>query len=121
MITLTKDTIDKKDIDRLIRWLKKYPRLTKGPETKKIERKWSKWIGRKYSVFCNSGSSANLLMLQTLLELKKINVGDKVVVPALAWATDLAPVMQLGLEPTLCDINLQDLSVDCKHLEELFI
>jgi len=121
MISLVKDTINKKDIDRLIEWLKTYPRLTKGPITKQLEEKWSRTIGSKYSVFCNSGSSANLLMIQALLESRKIQQGDKIVVPALAWATDLSPVMQLGFEPIICDINLNDLSVHLGHLEEIFI
>jgi CDP-4-dehydro-6-deoxyglucose reductase, E1 len=119
MITLVKDTINKKDIDNLIEWLKTYPRLTKGPVTHKLEEKWSNIIGSKYSVFCNSGSSANLLMLHTLLETNRIKRGSKVIVPALAWATDLSPVMQLGLDPLICDINLEDLSVDLDHLESL--
>ena len=46
--------IDNKDIDRLVDWLKTYPRLTKGPVTLEFEEKFSKWLGRKYSVFCNS-------------------------------------------------------------------
>ena len=66
MITLVKDTIDKSDIDRLIEWLKTYPRLTKGKITLQLEEKFSEWLGRKYSVFVNSGSSANLLMLSAL-------------------------------------------------------
>tara|TARA_R110000824_G_scaffold204786_3_gene389536 strand:+ start:7369 stop:8523 length:1155 start_codon:yes stop_codon:yes gene_type:complete len=121
MINLANDTINKKDIDHLISWLKTYPRLTKGPITKQLEEKWSNWIGRKYSVFCNSGSSANLLMLLSLMQLNKLKRDDAVVVPALAWSTDLSPVMQLGLKPILCDINLEDLSVDLEYLENIFI
>jgi len=120
LITLVKDTIDQKDIDRLISWLSTYPRLTKGPITLELEKKWAAWVGTKYSVFCNSGSSANFLMLHALLESGRITSGNKVVVPALAWATDLSPVMQLGLHPILCDINLKDLSVDLDHLERIF-
>ena len=60
MINLVKDTIDKKDIDRLIDWLKTYPRLTKGAVTVELEDKFSHWLNTKYAVFCNSGSSANL-------------------------------------------------------------
>ena len=66
MITLVKDTIGNEDIDRLVEWLKTYPRLTKGPITLDFEKKYSEWLGRKYSVFVNSGSSANLLMLSAL-------------------------------------------------------
>ena len=119
MITLVKDTIDNKDIDQLIDWLKTYPRLTKGPVTLELEEKWSDWLGVKYSVFCNSGSSANLLMLSALKESGYLK-NNKVVVPSVAWATDLAPVMQLSLEPILCDSNMEDLSVDLEHLEKIF-
>tara|TARA_R100000988_G_scaffold92384_1_gene56426 strand:- start:452 stop:1603 length:1152 start_codon:yes stop_codon:yes gene_type:complete len=117
MITLVKDTIDNDDIDRLINWLKTYPRLTKGMVTLELERKYADWLGTEYSVFCNSGSSANLLMLSAIIEKYK---SKKVVVPSVAWATDLAPVMQLGLKPLLCDCNMDDLSVDLNHLEEIF-
>lgn len=118
-ITLVKDTIDKDDIDNLIEWLKTYPRLTKGPVTEKFEEEWSNWIGCKYSVFVNSGSSANLIMLASLLELYKLR-NKTVVVPSLGWATDLAPVMQLGFKPVLVDIDKRTLSVDLAHLEEIF-
>jgi len=119
MITLVKDTIDNNDIDKLIDWLKTYPRLTKGPVTLELEEKYSNWLGRKYSVFVNSGSSANLLMLSALQQGKYLK-NNKVVVPSVAWATDLAPVMQLGLKPILCDSNKRDLSADLVHLKKIF-
>ena len=119
MITLAKDTIDKDDIDQLIVWLQTYPQLTKGPVTLQLEEKWSEWIGRKYSIFCNSGSSANLLMLAVLKEGGYLR-NDKIVVPSLSWSTDLSPVMQLGLDPILCDCNMDDLSVDLEHLKIIF-
>ena len=56
MIKLVSDTIDNKDIDQLIEWLKTYTRLTKGQLTLDLEDKWSKWLGVKNSIFCNSGS-----------------------------------------------------------------
>ena len=120
MITLVRDTIDNNDIDRLVDWLKTYPRLTKGPITLEFENKFSNWLGRKYSVFVNSGSSANLLMLSALKEGGYFK-NDKVVVPSVAWATDLSPVIQLGLDPILCDSNMEDLSADLEHLENLFL
>tara|TARA_B100002019_G_C21274379_1_gene604367 strand:- start:664 stop:1842 length:1179 start_codon:yes stop_codon:yes gene_type:complete len=118
-ITLVKDTIGNEDIDRLVEWLKTYPRLTKGPITLDFEKKYSKWIGRKYSVFVNSGSSANLLMLSALQQGDYLK-NNKVVVPSVAWATDLSPVIQLGMKPILCDSNMEDLSVDLEHLEKIF-
>ena len=119
MITLVKDTIDNKDVDRLVDWLKTYPRLTKGPVTSEFESKFSNWLGTEYSVFVNSGSSANLLMLSALKQGGYLK-NDKVVVPSVAWATDLSPVIQLGLDPILCDSNMEDLSADLGHLEKIF-
>ena len=120
MIKLVNDTINKQDVDQLIDWLKTYPRLTKGPLTLELEDKWSNWLGTNHTVFCNSGSSANLLMLWALVEAGRISKDAKIVVPSVAWATDLAPVMQLGMTPILCDSNMEDLSVDIDHLEKIF-
>lgn len=118
-IALVKDTIDKDDVDNLIEWLKTYPQLTKGPKTIEFEDKWSKWIGSKYSVFVNSGSSANLLMLYALKVLGNLR-NNHIVVPALAWATDMAPVMQLGFDPLIVDCNMSNLAVDVSQLESIF-
>ena len=118
-IDLIQDTINNQDIDSLIEWLKDYPRLTKGPKTIEFENKWSQWLGSKYSVFVNSGSSANLLMLYALKVLNKMK-NNKVCVPSLCWATDLSPVLQFDMKPLLIDCNLDNLSVDLNHLEEVF-
>jgi CDP-6-deoxy-D-xylo-4-hexulose-3-dehydrase len=121
MIKLVKDTIDKNDINKLIEWLNQdeIPRLTKGDLTWELESKWAKKIGTKYSVYVNSGSSAILLALAALLHTGKLR-NNKVVVPGLSWATDVSSPMLLGMEPILCDSNLEDLSCDLEHLEELF-
>lgn len=118
-IKLVNDTISNQDIDKLVEWLKTYPRLTKGEKTIEFENKWSEWLGCKYSVFVNSGSSANLMMLYALKLVKKLR-GNTILVPNLAWATDLAPVMQLGFRPKLVDVNLSNLSVDLDRLESVF-
>ena len=118
-IKLVNDTISNKDIDRLVEWLKTYPRLTKGEKTLEFEKKWSEWLGVKHSVFVNSGSSANLMMLYALKLAKKLR-NNTVVVPALSWATDLAPVIQLGFKPKLVDANKENLSVDTNELEQIF-
>ena len=118
-IDLIQDTIDNQDIDNLIEWLKTYPKLTKGSKTIEFENKWSQWLGTKYSVFVNSGSSANLLMLYALKILNKMK-NNKVCVPTLCWATDLSPVLQFDMKPLLIDCNLDNLSVDLNHLEEVF-
>jgi CDP-6-deoxy-D-xylo-4-hexulose-3-dehydrase len=118
-IHLAEATIDEQDMLALADWVTGFPRLTKGKLTVEFENKWADWIGTQYATFVNSGSSANLLMLSTLMEAGDLEPGDAVIVPALSWATDLAPVMQLGLVPILCDCNLEDFSVDLGHFESI--
>jgi len=117
-INLIGDTINNNDIQNLILWLQTNPKLTKGEQTWIFEKQWSEWLGRKYSVYVNSGSSANLLMLHSLYYSGLLN--NKVVVPSLCWATDLAPIIQTNLKPILCDCNLENLSVDLECLERIF-
>ena len=120
-INLVSDTIDDIDIELLIRWLRKKPtpRLTKGELTWELEEKWAKKIGTKYSVYVNSGSSSILLTLAALKQLNRFK-NDKIIVPALSWATDVSSPMLLGLKPIMCDCNLEDLSCDLDHLEDRF-
>lgn len=118
-IPLTKDTIDHADIDRLCDWLKTYPQLTKGPMNEIFEKKWSEKIGVKYSVFVNSGSSALLLMLYALKVMGKLK-SNNIVTSSVSWVTDVTSISAIGLKPILCDCNLQDLSVDLEHLEDIF-
>ena len=121
MIKLVSDTINKDDINSLIEWLSQdeIPRLTKGDLTVELENKWANKIGTKYSVFVNSGSSSILLTLAALKHTNRLK-NNKIVVPSLSWATDLSSPILLGLEPILCDCNLNDLSCDLDLLEEIF-
>lgn len=59
---LAVDTIAPDEIEELREWLKDFPRLTMAGETKRFEQRWAEWLGVRYAVMCNSGSSANLLM-----------------------------------------------------------
>jgi CDP-6-deoxy-D-xylo-4-hexulose-3-dehydrase len=118
-IKLINDSITESDIEKLIDWLRTFPKLTKGELTVELEKKFANWIGTKFSLFVNSGSSANLLMFYCLIVLNKLK-NKKIVVPGLSWVTDLSPVIQFNLEPILVDCNLENLSVDINHLEEIF-
>lgn len=117
---LAEDTIDREDISQLVEWLKTNPRLTKGELTPAFEKKWSDWLGRKYSVFCNSGSSANLLMYYTLL-LSGVLKNKKVIVPSVGWVTTIAPAIQFGFEPIMCEADKDTFGLDLDHLEKLLI
>ena len=118
MIKLVKDTISEGDILKLIEWLKGNPKLTKGDLTVEFEKKWSEYLGVKYSVYLNSGSSANLAMVYSLILSGKLK-NKKVIVPAVSWVTTVTPIIQLGLEPIMCDCDENNLGLDVKHFEEL--
>jgi CDP-6-deoxy-D-xylo-4-hexulose-3-dehydrase len=117
-IKLVKDTIDFGDITKLIEWLKTNPRLTKGELTTEFEKRWSEWLGVKYSVFVNSGSSANLAALYSLILSKRMR-NNKIVVPAVSWVTTVTPAIQLGLEPIMCECDYGNLGLDINHLKEI--
>jgi len=117
-ITLVKDTIDNNDIDKLINWLSKYPRLTKGNLTLEFEKKWSEWLGVKYSIFVNSGSSANLAAVYSLILSGKLK-NNKIVVPAVSWVTTVTPAIQLGMTPIMCECDMDNLGLDINHLKQI--
>jgi CDP-6-deoxy-D-xylo-4-hexulose-3-dehydrase len=117
-IDLVKDTIDSDDIKKLISWLETNPRLTKGELNVKFEKEWSDWLGKKYSVFVNSGSSANLAALYSLLLSGKLR-NNKIVVPAVSWVTTVTPAVQFGMEPIMCECDEDNLGLNIEHLKQI--
>jgi CDP-6-deoxy-D-xylo-4-hexulose-3-dehydrase len=117
-INLVKDTIDFNDIKKLISWLETNPKLTKGELTVEFEKMWSKWLGVKYSVFVNSGSSANLAAVYSLILSGKLK-NNKIVVPAVSWVTTVTPAIQLGMEPIMCECDMGNLGLDINHLKQI--
>ncbi len=83
--------------------------LTQSKFVKKFEKEWSKWLGVKYSVFVNSGSSANILSMSILKILSK---KKEVIVPSLTWVSDINSVIINNFKPKFVDINLTNLSMD---------
>jgi CDP-4-dehydro-6-deoxyglucose reductase, E1 len=99
---------------RLADFILTEPRLSMGHECRKFEEEFSAWQGRRYSVLFNSGSSANLALVQSLLNTGTLKKGDRVGVSALTWATNVMPLIQLGLEAVAMDTypgNLRDCPV----------
>jgi CDP-6-deoxy-D-xylo-4-hexulose-3-dehydrase len=80
-------------------------KFTMGEEVWEFERELAAYHGRKHAVMVNSGSSANLLMVATLVELGKLKSGDRAIVPALAWSTTYAPLIQHGVYLRLFDCD----------------
>jgi CDP-6-deoxy-D-xylo-4-hexulose-3-dehydrase len=94
-------------------------RFTMGEKVKKFESEWSKWLGAKHSLFVTSGSTANTLLVSSIKELFKLKDGDKVLVPACTWVTNISPIFQCGLQPIFCDINLKNYSFDISEVEKI--
>jgi CDP-6-deoxy-D-xylo-4-hexulose-3-dehydrase len=117
-IKLVKETITHSEIDELCTWLKTYPQLTKGRLTEEFEIKWSEFLGVKYSVFVNSGSSANLAMLYALKLSNKLK-NNKVILPCVSWVTTVSPVIQFGMDPILCETDKDSLGLDVEYFEKL--
>ena len=112
---LMRNNIFREDLDAVIEHLKKDdPILTNGPYVKRFEEKWSKWLDVKYSVFVNSGSSANLLTM-AILKIRYPE-GGEVIVPTLTWISDISSVLQNGFTPVFVDTELQSLAMDTKDV-----
>lgn len=102
--------------------------LSMNKECKKFEKAFAGKQGRKYAVFVSNGSVANLLLIQSLLNIGKLKKGDKVGFSALTWPTNVMPLIQLGLEPVAidCDLGTLNISPDSlsphlAHIQCLFI
>lgn len=114
---LMRNNILREDLDLVIEHLKQDdPILTNGPQVRAFEDEWSQWLGVKYSVFVNSGASANLLTM-AVLKLQNPD-GGEVIVPPLTWISDIASVLQNGFTPIFVDINPQSLAMDDKKIIE---
>ena len=110
----------KKDIAQAIKVLKS-SKLTSGPITNKFQQLFSKKLSVKNSLMVNSGSSANLLALQCLINpyrKKRLKRGDEVLIPALCWSTSLWPIIQSGLIPKFVDIDIDTLNIDLEDLKK---
>lgn len=95
-------------------------RTTMGPEVAKFEEQFAQWVGSKYCVMVNSGSSANLIAVASLFFCKHnpLKAGDEVLVPAVSWSTTYFPLQQYGLHIKFVDIDPDTLNFDLKALEE---
>ena len=107
---LMRNNILREDLDAVIEYLKQDdPILTNGANVKAFETEWSEWLGVKYSVFVNSGASANLLTM-ALLKLR-FPEGGEVITPPLTWVSDVASVLQNGFTPIFADIDPKTLAM----------
>jgi CDP-6-deoxy-D-xylo-4-hexulose-3-dehydrase len=105
--------------DRLCSFIQSADKLSMGDQVAKFESDFATWQGRKFCTMVNSGSSANLVLLQALLNLRVLRHGDRVGVSAVTWATNVMPVIQLGLTPVLVDVDRATLNVSVNTLQTI--
>ena len=115
---LAQNTIDNKDYLKMSEFLRERKHLTQSIVTKKFEKNFSNFLKLRYSTFVNSGSSANLLIAQTLLEGNFLQ-NKIVVLPAVSWSTTVSPYLQLGFKVILCDCDQNNLGLSIRHLEKI--
>ena len=95
--------------------------ITIGNYTSKFEKTFSKKLKTKYNLMVNSGSSANLLAFQCLINpyrKRRLKPGDEVLIPTLCWSTSLWPIIQSGLKPKFVEVDLNTLNIDLKQLKK---
>lgn len=109
---------EKETKDALCSFIQTVDKMSMGDEVLKFERSFAEWQGRSHSVMVNSGSSANLVILQALLNIGRLSKGDRIGVSAVTWATNVMPVIQLGLVPVLIDVELETLNVSSEEVRK---
>lgn len=116
MIKLIKSTFynEAKTKQELTKFILGADKLSIGEECRKFEKRFATYQGRKHCIFVNSGSSANLALIQALLNTGRLKRGDHVGFSALTWSTNVMPLIQLGLVPVPVDVELDTLNVSSR-------
>ena len=109
------------DVDDIIKGIEVLldGQVTMSTITKKFEKEFAKFVGSKYALMVNSGSSANLLAFFSLtnpMQLNKVRYGSECIIPGLCWSTSLWPIVQSNLIPKFVDIKIDTFNIDIKDL-----
>lgn len=116
---LMKNSISLLDRAKLANFVLTSDKFTQGKKVEEFEEEWSKWLGCSYSLFVTSGSTANFLLISAIIEEYGLRAGDKVLLPSCTWVTNINPIIQLGLTPIFCDVNLENYSFDLENLKKI--
>lgn len=110
---LMRNNVAPEDVQALIDYLsanRDDPVVTQSAQVRRFEEEWSEWLGVQYSVFVNSGSSANLITIAALREL--YGSGGEIICPTITWVSDIAAVLHAGFRPVFVDIDPRTLGMD---------
>lgn len=121
MIKLIKSTFykEKETKEKLVKFISNSKQLSFGEQCGLFEKEFSIYQKRRFCIMVNSGSSANLALMQALINIGKLKAGDKVGFSAVTWSTNVMPLIQLGLIPIAVDVNLESLNVSSKELSDV--
>ncbi len=121
MIPLIKSTFYREAQTKkaLNRFITSAPILSFNQQCQQFEKEFAKYQKRRFGAFVNSGSSANLAIIQSLLNLGRLKVGDKVGFSALTWSTNVMPLIELGLKPVPIDVELDTLNISNRTLQDV--
>jgi CDP-4-dehydro-6-deoxyglucose reductase, E1 len=114
---LQENVVTDSDLDVLVNFIRHARRYTQFEKVREYENAFARWQGCNRCIYVNSGSSANLLLVNAAKELFGWKDGDEVIVPAVTWPTTITPVMHCALKPVFADVNLTDLALDYGQLE----
>src|SRR5712692_8419378 len=102
----------------LAEFIRAADKLSMGEQCRRFEEAFATYQGRRHAILVNSGSSANLLLLQSLKSLGRLKAGDKVGFSALTWSTNVMPIIQMGFEPVPIDCEANTLNASSRTLLE---
>tara|TARA_Y100000996_G_C22553621_1_gene654691 strand:+ start:1268 stop:2440 length:1173 start_codon:yes stop_codon:yes gene_type:complete len=94
--------------------------ITMNKVTREFEKRFAKYLGVKYALMVNSGSSANLLSLFALINpkaKKRVKWQDECIIPTICWSTSLWPIIQAGLKPVFVDVDLKTFNINLDDLK----
>ena len=115
--SLMSNNFTRSDMDQVKKFInRKNITLTQSKKVKEFEKKWSSWLGTKYSVFVNSGSSANFITISALKIINKNPKKNEIIVPTLTWVSDINSVVMNGFKPVFVDINFSNLSMNIENV-----
>ena len=104
--------------EELANFIKKADRLSMSEKVLEFEQKFAEFQGSKHAVCVTSGSTANMALIQALINLGRINKGDVVGFSAVTWATNVMPLLQLGLDVFPIDVEIDTLNCSSKTLQD---
>jgi CDP-4-dehydro-6-deoxyglucose reductase, E1 len=123
-VPLASSGLEEEDIEAVVATLRSNS-LTMGQRVREFESDMARYLGADHFVMMNSGSSANLAIVESLLRptsgKPRLQPGDGVLLPAIAWPTTVWPIIQLGLRPIFVDIDPETIIIDLDAAERAVI